>query len=135
MQEPESAALESKFRQALGLHQQGRLADAEQGYREVLRDQPHHFDAAYLLGVIALQTRRLGLASDLFSTAIALRPDFTEAYNNRGAALADLGHLEGALSDYDHAIMLQPDHFGAHNNRGAALAPPGIRFARGIVQL
>lgn len=131
MREPDIASLEIKFREALGLHQQGRLADAEQGYQAVLRRLPHHFDATYLLGVIALQTRRLELARELFGTAIALRPDFTEAYNNRGAALADLGHLEDALCDYDRAIILQPDHFGAHNNRGAALARLG-RFAEAL---
>ena len=32
-----SRSLEIKFREALGLHQQGRLADAEQGYQAVLR--------------------------------------------------------------------------------------------------
>jgi tetratricopeptide (TPR) repeat protein len=128
MHEPEDAALEAKFRQALARHQQGKLADAEQAYQQVLQQQPSHFNAMYLLGVIALQTRRLEHARDLFAKVIALRPDFTEAYNNRGAALADLGCLEDALSDYDQAIALQPDHFGAHNNRGAALARLG-RFA------
>jgi tetratricopeptide (TPR) repeat protein len=131
MQEPESAAPEARVRQALALHQQGRLADAEHGYQDVLRQQPNHFDATYLLGVIALQTRRLGLACDLFAAAIALRPDFAEAYNNRGAALADLGQPEAALSHYDQAISLQPDHFGAFNNRGAALSRLG-RFAEAL---
>lgn len=131
MQEPESDAPDGKFRQALALHQQGRLADAEHGYQDVLRRQPNHFDATYLLGVVALQTRRFALASELFGNAIALRPDFAEAYNNRGAALADLGCLEAALSDYDKAIALQADHFSAHNNRGAALARLG-RFAEAL---
>jgi tetratricopeptide (TPR) repeat protein len=84
-----------------------------------------------LLGVITLQTRRLELASELFAKAIALRPGFTEAYNNRGAALADLGRLDDALANYDQAIALQADHFGAHNNRGAALARLG-RFAEAL---
>ena len=131
MQEPESAALGAKLQQALALHQQGKLADAEQGYREVLRQQPQQFDALYLLGVIALQTRRPEPASELFGKAIALRPEFVEAYNNRGAALADLGRLEDALADYDKAIALQADHSGAHNNRGAAMARLG-RFAEAL---
>jgi tetratricopeptide (TPR) repeat protein len=131
MQEQQNATLEAKFQQALALHKAGRLADAEQGYQVVLCRYPHHFDALYLLGVIALQTRRPELASELFGQAIAQRPNFAEAYNNRGAALADLGRLEDALSDYDHAIALQADHFGAHNNRGAALARLG-RFAEAL---
>jgi tetratricopeptide (TPR) repeat protein len=113
------------------LHRQGRLADAEQLYQEILSQQPNHSDARYLLGVIALQTRRLALAVELFRQTIAQRPDFAEAHNNLGAALADLGRLEDALSNYDHAIALKPDHFGAHNNRGAALARLG-RFAEAL---
>ena len=76
MQEPDIAALETKFHEALGLHQQGRLADAEQGYQAVLRRQPHHFDATYLLGVIALQTRRLELARELFGNSHRAAPRF-----------------------------------------------------------
>ena len=131
MQEPESGPWESGFQQALALHQQGRLADAEQGYQLVLRRQPHHFDATYLLGVIALQTRRLEPAVELFGKAIALRPEFAEAHNNRGAALADLSRLDEALANYDRAIALQPAHFSAHNNRGAALARLG-RYAEAL---
>ena len=107
------------------------MADAEQVYQQVIRQQPQHFNAVYLLGVIALQTRRLELADELFGNAIALRPDFPEAYNNRGVALADLGRLEAALANYDQAIALQAEHFGAHNNRGAALARLG-RFAEAL---
>jgi tetratricopeptide (TPR) repeat protein len=125
MRESDTAALESQFRQALGLHRQGKLADAEHAYQEVLWREPNHFDAVYLLGVIALQTRRPDLGIELFGRAIALKPDFVEAYNNRGAALADLGRLEDALSHYDKAIALKPDHAGAHNNRGATLARLG----------
>ena len=125
MQEAEKAALEAIFRQALGLHQQGRLADAERIYRDVLRQQPDFFDASYLLGVIALQTRRIELASELFGRAIALRPDHAEAHNNLGAALANLGRHADALAHYDTAITLKPDHAAALTNRGAALANLG----------
>ena len=51
-------ALQAKFKQGVALHQQGKLADAERIYGEVLQQQPKHFDALHLLGVIALQTRR-----------------------------------------------------------------------------
>ncbi|MGA3001265.1 MAG: tetratricopeptide repeat protein [Acetobacteraceae bacterium] len=128
MQELDSAALDAEFHQALELHQHGRLADAERIYQELLRRQPNHFDALYLCGVIALQTRRPDRATELFGKAIALRPDFAEAHNNLGAALAEQGRPDDALSHYDRAIALQADHFGAHNNRGAALARLG-RFA------
>ena len=35
-----AVALQAKFNQGTALHQQGKLADAERIYREVLRQQP-----------------------------------------------------------------------------------------------
>jgi tetratricopeptide (TPR) repeat protein len=118
----DTAELEAKFKSGLALHQEGRLADAERAYQDVLRQQPNHFDAWYLLGIVALRTQRIKTAVECFGKAIALRPDHAESYNNRGAALASMGFFEAALPDYDMAIALKPDHAGAHNNRGAALA-------------
>ena len=42
----------------MALHLQGELVAAERIYREVLDQQPQHFDSLHMLGVIALQTRR-----------------------------------------------------------------------------
>ena len=36
-QKPDAAALQDKFNQGMALHQQGKLADAERIYREVLQ--------------------------------------------------------------------------------------------------
>ena len=50
--------------------------------------------------------------------AIALKPDFAEAYNNRGNALWDLQRPVEALASYDKAIALKPDYAEAYDNRG-----------------
>ena len=55
-QKPAAVALQAKLNQGLVLHQQGNLAEAERCYIEVLQQQPDHFDALHLLGVIACQT-------------------------------------------------------------------------------
>ncbi len=120
-QEPAALALQAKFEQAIALHQQGKLADAERIYREVLRQQPNHFVALHLLGVVALQTRRTEQAIELFGRAIALKPDFAEAYSDRGLALRKLKCLAEALASYDQAIALMPNFAMAHNNRGNVL--------------
>ena len=69
-QNPAAVALQAKFNQGVALHQQGRLAEAERIYEEVLRQQPNHFDALHLLGVIAVQTRRTERAVELIGKAI-----------------------------------------------------------------
>lgn len=50
-----------------------------------------------------------------------LKPDYAQAYNNRGSALQELKQLEAALASYDKAIALAPDYAQAYNYRGSAL--------------
>ncbi len=52
-----------------------------------------------------------------YTNAINLRPDFFEAYVNRGAAYDDLGDNSNAIADYDAAILLKPDEAGFYHNR------------------
>lgn len=60
-----------------------------------------------------------------FDRAIKLLPGYSDALNNRGAALARLGRLEEAVSDHRRAISSDPFNFQAHYNLGAALAASG----------
>ncbi len=120
MQSP-SAALERAFQQGLELHQQGRLAEAENAYRQVLQQSPDHAEALHLLGVAAIQTRRTRLAIELIGRAVALKPDHAEAHVNLGIALQQDQRPEAAIASFDRAIALEPDFAEAHYNRGLAL--------------
>src|SRR5262245_53911020 len=104
VQNPAEIALQAKLNQGVALHRQGKLADAECCYGEVLQRQPDHFGALHLLGVIALQTRRTERAVELIQKAIRLNPHVAAAHNSLGAALRDLKRSEGALASYDRAI-------------------------------
>ncbi|MCL2452715.1 MAG: tetratricopeptide repeat protein, partial [Alphaproteobacteria bacterium] len=53
-----------------------------------------------------------------YTEAIHLKPDYAEAYNNRGNARRDKGNLDGALQDYSEALRFKPDYATAYNNRG-----------------
>jgi protein O-GlcNAc transferase len=118
---PTAAALQAKLNQGLALHRQGKLADAERCYGEILQRQPDNFEALHLLGVIARQTRRPAEALASYDKAIALKPDHAVAHYNRGNALTDLKRPAEALASYDSAIALKPDFAEAHYNRGNAL--------------
>ena len=118
---PAEAALQGEFNRGQALHQQGKLADAERIYRDILRRRPDHFDALHLLGVIALQTRHAKKAADLISKAIALNANVAAAHNNFGNALLDLKRPGDALASFDKAIALDPHFAVAHNNRANAL--------------
>ncbi len=109
------------FAQGLALHQQGKLAQAQTIYVEVLKVQPKHFDGLHLSGVIALQTNKNTLALDLIGQAIKLNPKIASAYSSRGNALQELKLFEAAVESHDKAIALKPDYADAYHGRGNAL--------------
>ena len=53
-----------------------------------------------------------------YDRALACKPGYVEALNNRGVELRRLGRLREALADYDAALALRPDDPEALNNRG-----------------
>jgi hypothetical protein len=53
-----------------------------------------------------------------YDKAIALKPDYAEAYYNRGNALQELKQFDAAVASYDKAIALKPDYAEAYYNRG-----------------
>jgi tetratricopeptide (TPR) repeat protein len=55
--------------------------------------------------------------SDL-DKAIELKPDYAEAYSDRGTIRYTLGETEAALKDYSRALELNPDYSFAYFNRG-----------------
>ena len=75
-----------------------------------------HSDA----GMELREEGKLGEAIAEFDQAIALFPEYTEAYNNRGAAYFYMGDLDRAVLDYNQAIVLDDEYVEAYNNRGTA---------------
>ncbi|MGY3583078.1 protein O-GlcNAc transferase [Bradyrhizobium sp. USDA 4341] len=78
--------------------------------------------ACYNRGNVLIKLDRLEEAIASFDQAIALQPDYAEAYNNRGTALFKLKHHEAALASIDKAIQHKGDDAATHANRGRALA-------------
>ncbi|WP_343736375.1 tetratricopeptide repeat protein [Acidovorax sp.] len=113
------------FEQALRLHQQGQLAQANQMYNAILQANPRHFGALHMLGVLAYQTGHHQAACDLMAQAIAQQPKDPAPHVNRGLALGALGQREEALVHFDRAIALRADFAEAHVNRGKTLVELG----------
>lgn len=113
------------LQQAISLHQQGRLPEAESLYRAVLSAVPASVDALHLLGVIRLQAGDAGSAVDLIRRALRLRADHAAAHSHLADAYLRLGQPRDALLSCDRAIALQPEFAEALNNRGNALRALG----------
>ncbi len=64
-------------------------------------------------------------AIEAYTNAIALDPNFVQAYNNRGSAYINKGQYDRAIEDYSKAIALDPNYAEAYNNRGLTYALSG----------
>ena len=115
----------SALQRAVALHSQGKLDEAQELYRAVLRHRPMDFDALHMLGVIALQSGQPEQAVSLIARALPMRPDHAQAHANMGSACLLTGKMALALRHYDRAIAIDPRFAGAHNNRGNALEQLG----------
>jgi len=118
---PKAAQTQALFQQALALHQRGQLAQAQALYKDVLKTQPRHPDALYLLGVIAGQARDHKSAANLIGQAIALNPGNAFFHYNHAVAFKELRQFDAAVESYNKAIAIKPDYAEAHSNRGIAL--------------
>jgi tetratricopeptide (TPR) repeat protein len=108
--------------EAFALHTQGKFAEAERAYAELLRRQPGNFQALHLYGVLALQRGQTERAIELLRQALKLEPRQPLAHRDLGNALQQLRRFEEALASYDKALALKRDLADAHSNRGIALA-------------
>lgn len=121
----ENSQLVSLLKEAVALHQAGRLDEAQARYRQVLERAPGQFDALHLLGVVKRQQGDAAAAVELIGQALRVNPAQAAAHCNLGAALQDLGRSSEALASMDRAIALHPGYAMAHYNRGNALRKLG----------
>ncbi|MGF6723775.1 tetratricopeptide (TPR) repeat protein [Paraburkholderia sp. GAS41] len=117
--------MEPLFESAYAAHRDGRLDDAERGYRAALDIDPAHVDALHLLGVLRHQLGQHAEAADLVGRAVDLRPQDAALQLNLGNALKALGQLDGAIERFRNALTLAPAFPLAHYNLGNAYAATG----------
>jgi len=109
-------AIESVFERAKQDHQEGRVLEAEQGYRQVLVANPAHLAAWHLLGVVCHGLGRLNDALGAFQQALRLQPDHAEVRNHLGIVWAQAGYLDEAVACFQQALQLHPNSLDAARN-------------------
>ena len=113
------------MQQALELHHQGRIADAERLYAAVLAMRPDHIDALQMLGVIKLARGELSTALRLVTAAMQMRPKSPQILLNYGLVLNAMNRHEEALTSFDEALKHKGLFAEALNNRGSVLVTLG----------
>ncbi len=118
---PDPAAFQNALRQAMGVHQGGKLADAERAYRALLAVAPKHPDVLHYLGVALHQQGQHEEAMRLIKRALAIAPAYVDARNNLGNIQKECGLPAEAEQSYRAVIKARPEHALAHNNLGVVL--------------
>ncbi len=111
----------SPIEDAVSLHRQGRLDEAEKIYRRVLKNNRNDFNALHLLGMLNHQRGKSGEAYSLITSALKLHPRSPDALSNLAFVLHALKRDDEALASIDKALEIAPDHLDALNNRGNLL--------------
>ncbi len=107
--------------QAIALHQQGRLAEAEILYRQELTQRPRQAAVHYQLGVLCMQQGRFAEAVTFLEDVLRLRQDEPSALINLGMALRHLGRPSEALAPLERAAAAMPDQAEVQYQQAAAL--------------
>ncbi len=113
------------YREAVVLHDQGRLREAEERYEVVLKTDDRHFGALYRLGLVRLQQGRFKEAGDLLRRALKTDRRSADAHLHLAVALSGAGRHEEAIRHYQKALAIRPGFPEAHNNLGYALQALG----------
>ncbi|HET9716800.1 MAG TPA: tetratricopeptide repeat protein [Pseudolabrys sp.] len=106
---------------AMSLHRQGRLREAEKLYARALKAAPDNFDALHLLGLTKAQSGDMREACRLMSSAVKINPNVPDALVNLANVLHALERDGEALDCLDRALAVRPGDLDAILLRGNTL--------------
>jgi predicted TPR repeat methyltransferase len=113
--------------QGLTHHEAGRLEQAREIYRRILRLEPNDADALHLFGVTEHQAGNYAAAIAYIQQAIDLDPHVPRYHNNLSAAYQSLNFLDDADRCVSASLALKPDSADAHYNLGVISNARGDR--------
>ncbi len=88
--------------------------------QQISRVDPQNFVSWMLLGNCYVRLKQLHEAKNCYTTGIALNPEISWSYVNRGLVHLDLKEFSDAVVDFDRVIALRPDMIEAYINRAVA---------------
>ena len=117
------------WRQAIegvtAMHRQGRLDEAELGYRHLLQAMPDDPNLTHFYGVLLYQRQRPDEAMARVRRSIELDPRVASWHNNLGNMLLDQQQPAEAAQAYARCLALDPDNLEVRNNLACLLRQGG----------
>jgi len=118
---PTLADLSVLYQQALALHRDNRLDEAEFLYRQILAVEPNHPGALHFLGMVAFAQKNLPEAIRFIECSLVKCTTKPIYFNNYGVALKEAKRLEEAKNAFEEALILDPNYPDAHSNLGLVI--------------
>lgn len=120
-----AADVQRLFAVALTAHQQGRVAEAEAGYRAVLDVDPTHAFSNNNYAVLLKRAGRAAEAENLYRISVSTTPDDPNTRCNFATLYAETRRNDAALAQLRVALALKPDYPDAWFNIGNCLRTAG----------
>ena len=102
----------------LGLYNQGDFLAARDEGNKYISEIPNSEILHNLIGMANAGLNRSEEAIKSYKSAICIKPDYSEAYNNLGSVYQKLNDLSSAKKNFKRAILINPGLAVAHNNLG-----------------
>ncbi len=106
------------YLQALSAMKKGKLKEAQQLLRKVIKHQPKLSNAHVNMGIIYLRNHSLNEAENSFQYALKINPDNIYALNHLGILYRQQGKFSAAKKAYKKAIDIDSNYAYAHLNLG-----------------
>ena len=100
---------ESLYKQALQKQREGKLEEAKELYKKVIKKEPRHIQALNNLGVVYLKLKRYKWAIIRFNHALAIKHNYVDAHYNLACLYAQKNDTKQSLFYLKNAIDFNPE--------------------------
>jgi Flp pilus assembly protein TadD len=115
------SGIDKKRREAIALHQNGKVRSAIGLYNEIIQNNPRDSETLYCLGVANKDIGDFPSSAKFLMAAVIVEPNKPLFHNELGVVLAMLKFTKEALDSFDRALDLNKSYKEALSNRANIL--------------
>ena len=119
---------EELFKLAFENHKKNNLQDAENLYKDVIKQKPDHINSLFYLAGLSAQKKKFNKAKELFEKVVELNPNYPSAKDNLCAVykmIANISSQNGDLVEakklFEKALILNPNNQEINHGYGVLL--------------